>query len=157
MSTPPFLTRLSSQDLAAEGIPEGWSYGMADRVRFSEIDGLGHVNHLAYLTWFEAIRVHYLRDYGISRLDGNGPSVVVKSLDAAYHAPMFLSDRYIVTARTTQFRRTSFTMTYGVWSPTLKVEGTALIVQVAPHSTEKLPLSETVKATLRGRDNAVAA
>lgn len=157
MTSLPFLTRLSPGDLADQAIPSHWPYGMFDRVRFSEIDGLGHVNHLAYLSWFEAIRVHYLRDYGVTNLNDADPSVVVKSLDVAYHAPMFLSDTYIVTARTTEFRRTSFTMAYGVWSPTLKVEGTAVIVQVAPHSTEKWPLSEAVKTMFKEKDGAVPA
>ena len=34
----------------------GWSFGMRDRVRFSELDPLNHVNNAAYLSWFETVQ-----------------------------------------------------------------------------------------------------
>jgi len=57
----PFLTPLDVAQLRASHIPEPWSYGIADRVRFGEIDVLGHVNNAAYLRWFENLRIQYLR------------------------------------------------------------------------------------------------
>lgn len=159
MTSLPFLTPMTAADLNAQGISGDWPYGIADQVRFSEIDGLGHVNNLAYLAWFESMRVNYLRDYGITALGPQDTSVVVKNLTAAYHAPMFLGDAYVGTARTVNFRNTSFTMAYAVWTPVdgkmiCKFEATALAVQVAPHSTDKVPLSETTKRALMDRDGA---
>lgn len=156
--TLPYISRLDRDGLGAAGIPEPWSYGYADRVRFSEIDGLGHVNHLAYLSWFETMRVHYVRDYGITRLEQGDASVVVKGLDAAYHAPMYMLQDYLVTARTVNFRRTSFTMAYGVWTPldgtpACVAEGTALMVFLDP-SGVKAPLSDAVREALVTRDGA---
>ena len=47
-----FLTPLSIETLRAAGIPDPWTYGQADRVRFYELDALNHVNNTAYLRWF---------------------------------------------------------------------------------------------------------
>lgn len=43
------------------------------RVRFSEIDPYGHVNHAVYITWFEVARTEALRSLGV-RLAGEGAS-----------------------------------------------------------------------------------
>ena len=155
MDIPRFLVPLDGPALAAAGIPGGWPFGMADRVRFSEIDALDHVNHTAYLRWFESLRVHYARDYGVTAYDGTGPQVVLKGLEAAYHAPMFLDEDYIVTARTVSFRRTSFRMHYAVFAPEIRVEGWALVVLLGPDGTGRTPLDDAVKARFTERDGAV--
>jgi acyl-CoA thioester hydrolase len=129
---------------------------MADRVRFAEIDALDHVNHTASLRWFETLRVHYLRDRGIISGDGTGPQVVLKRVEAAYHAPMFLGEAYVVTARTVSFRRTSLRMHYGVFAPDLRIEGWALVVLLDRATGGKTPLTEAMRATLAARDGAVA-
>ena len=54
----PYLVPLGPDALAAQGIPPHWRFGMADRVRFTEIDALNHANHTTYLRWFEMLRVH---------------------------------------------------------------------------------------------------
>lgn len=55
----PFLTPLSPEQLRAAGVPDGWSFGMADIVRFHELDALNHVNNVAYFRWFETLRIPY--------------------------------------------------------------------------------------------------
>lgn len=154
--TPPFLTALDRPALAAAGVPEPWAYGMADRVRFAELDALAHVNHTAYLRWFEALRVHYVRDYGISPYDGSGPRLVLRHVEAGYRAPMFLGEDYIVTARTASFRRTSLRMEYAVFAPDLRAEGAAVVVLLERGADVKMPLTEAQRATLAARDGAVA-
>jgi acyl-CoA thioester hydrolase len=43
------------------------SYGHRVSVRWQDIDGLGHVNHVAFLTYFEEGRDAWLRAHGIGR------------------------------------------------------------------------------------------
>jgi acyl-CoA thioester hydrolase len=112
MITPPFLTPLNGASLRSAGITEPWSYGMADRVRFGEIDALNHVNNVVYLRWYETLRVTYLHDYGIYDHAGPNPKFVVKTVGLDYKAEVHLGARYINVARTTQMRNTSFTMQY---------------------------------------------
>lgn len=153
----PFLTPLDADALAARSVPSEWRFGMADRVRFAELDPLRHVNHAAYLAWFEMLRVHYVRDIGLSSYDlATGLEIVLKSIDCQYHAPMFLGEDYIVTARTVGFRRTSFRMAYAVFAPDLRVEGSALIVLLDRDTGAKTPIPEDVRAAFVARDGAEA-
>lgn len=151
----PYLTLLDADALAARGVPADWRFGMADRVRFAELDALQHVNNAAYLSWFEMLRVHYLRDIGLTSYDlKTGPEIVIKALDCQYHAPMFLSEDYVVTARTISFRRSSFRMAYAVFAPDPRAEGSALIVLLDRETGEKSPIPDGVRAAFADRDGA---
>lgn len=149
-----FLVSLRGADLVAAGVPAGWSYGLRDRVRFAEIDALNHVNHTAYLRWFENLRVGYLRAYGILReAPDAGYTVVLRAIEARYNAPMFLGEDYIVTTRTVSFRRTSFRMEYGVFAPDLRVEGAAVVV-LLDRNGAKAPLTPGMIADFMRMDGA---
>ncbi len=153
-----YHTPLPIDDLRSFGIPSPWSYGTADRVRFGEIDALNHVNHTAYLRWFETFRITYFRDYGISNYDANSPRIVLKSIAAEFIKEMVVSQDYIVTGRTTTFRNTSWVMEYGVWTDQgLQATGQSVLVQLDPTSGTKRPLSDAVRQTFIARDQASAA
>jgi acyl-CoA thioester hydrolase len=153
----PYLTLLTRAQMDAFGVPDGWPFGLMDRVRFSEIDALDHVNHTAYLRWFESLRVFYMRERGISPYDDTGPLIVLKSLTMEYRREMFLGEDYVVTACTTSYRRASLEMRYAVFAPDLRAEGTAVIVFLNRDGSGKAPLSDAQKARLRELDGAVDA
>ena len=157
MTQPPFLTPLNAAALRTLGIPEPWTYGQADRVRFYEIDALGHVNNTAYLRWFETVRVGWFSDRGVSDYTEADPSLVLRGVTCDYLAPMFLNDAYVVTARCRSFRRSSFVKDYAVWSGgALKATGTAVVVMTDAGGTRKVPLPDRVRARLAEADGAVA-
>ena len=127
---PPFLTELDRAALEAEGI-QGWAYGVADRVRFYELDALNHVNNTAYLRWFETIRVAYVQAYGMSSYGPDDPQLVVRHVSADYLAPMFQDEDYIVTARTKLLKPSSFVMDYAVYvGGAIKATGVAVGVSL---------------------------
>ncbi len=151
-----YLRPLNATQLRANGIPDPWTFGQADRVRFYELDALGHVNNTAYLRWFETVRVGWFAEYGISDYGPDDPTFVVRSLTCDYIAPLFLNDRYIVTARCISFRTSSFVKRYAVWSEgALKAEGQTVIVQTDTAGTTKMPLSGATRDALIARDGAV--
>ena len=151
-----YLTPLSPDEIRKFGIPAPWSFGIADRVRFGEIDALNHVNHTAYLRWFETFRVIYLQAYGLSDYGPDAPRMVLKSIAAEFIKEMVVNQSYVVTGRTTSFRNTSWVMEYGVWTDQgLQATGQSVMVQLDPGTGQKLPLSEEVRATLQTRDGAV--
>jgi acyl-CoA thioester hydrolase len=114
---PPLLTPLTGDALRAAGVPEPFRLGQADRVRFRELDVLDHVNNAVYLTWFESFRIRYFRHFNVGDYDmpGARPVFVLKSVGVDYRAPLHLEDVYVVAGRTRAYRRTSFTMEYGIW------------------------------------------
>ncbi|MEM6408586.1 MAG: thioesterase family protein [Pseudomonadota bacterium] len=153
-----YHTPLSIEVLRQFGIPEPWTFGTADRVRFGEIDALNHVNHTAYLRWFETFRITYFREYGISNYDAASPRIVLKSIAAEFIKEMVVAQDYIVTGRTSSFRNSSWVMEYGVWTNQgLQTTGSSVLVQLDPATGAKMPLSQTVREALISRDNATPA
>lgn len=155
--TLPYIIPLTGPDLRAAGIPEPWAFGMSDRVRFGELDVLNHVNNVAYLSWFETLRVIYLEEYGIYRLSGLAPKFVVKTVSADYHAEIKRGATYIMTARTVEMRNTSFTMEYGVFvDGKLTTTGTAVIVLLNEDNTKRA-LPDPLRQMFVEKDGAVQA
>lgn len=151
----PYLTPLYAPALRELSIPEPWTFGMADRTRFGEIDALGHVNNTAHLRWAETLRVSYFKDYGVHDYGASEPPrIVIKSLSMGYHREMGVLQDYVVTARTVSMRNTSFRMEYGVWSAgALCASGDALIVWLDETGAKK-PLPDTVRQVFIDRDGA---
>lgn len=112
-----YLTPITPEGLRRAGIGAPWRFGMADRVRFSELDALGHVNNTAYLRWFENLRLPYLAARHVTDYGPESPKLVLKRTSCDYMAEMFRGMDYIVTGRTRAFRTTSFTMEFAVFLP----------------------------------------
>lgn len=152
----PALVALDAAALRGQGIPAPWAFGMADRVRFSEIDALNHVNHTACLRWFESLRVHYLSAYGITRYAPQDPRVVLREITCRYDGPLFLNDSYIVTARCARLRQNSFTKEYAVWvDGAARITGRAVVVLIDASGRVKQPLSAAMRQSLIARDGAL--
>ncbi len=153
-----YLSPLFVDDLAALGIPTPWRFGQMDRVRFYEIDALGHVNNTAYLRWFETLRVEWFKAYGFSWYGPDDPTFVLRSVTCDYHAPMFLHETYTVCCRVESLRNTSFRKEYAVFSGgELRVSGSTVVVMTDKAGTTKIPLSESMRQTLLDRDGATDA
>ena len=138
---------LDAAALAERGLPGqlGWS----DAVRFSELDPLGHVNNVAYLAWFEGIRVRYLTALGLTSYGPDDPGFVVRRLDAEYRAEMRLHDPYTVTVATTRMGRTSFEQDYEVHGRAgLTASGSCTIVMV--RQGRPAPLTDAIRAAMGG-------
>lgn len=153
--TLPFLTPLTEDQLRAQDVPAPWSFGMADRVRFGEIDVLGHVNNAAYLRWFENLRIHYFEVYGVATYDHIPPKIVLRNISLDFKAEVKLNDTYVLTGRTVEMRTSSFTMHYGVYvRGVLTTTGTAVIVNLNQDNTKR-PLADSLRSTLALRDGTV--
>lgn len=153
----PYLTPLSADQLRAHNVPEPWSFGMADRVRFGEIDVLGHVNNAAYLRWFENLRIHYFDAYGVADYSGTPPKIVLRNIGLDFKAEVKLNDTYILTGRTVEMRSSSFTMHYGVYvRGVLTTTGHAVIVNLNTDNSKR-PLSDTLRQTFVARDGTAQA
>lgn len=152
--TLPFHTPLSRDQMRAAGVPDDWPFAIADKVRFSEIDALGHVNHTDYLRWCESARLPYLADRGISLYGPDDPRLVLHSVTARYHSEMYRGEAYVVAARTTSFRRTSFRMEYGIYSNGLRAECSAVIVLLTQDGKGRIALTDAMKSSLIQKDGA---
>ncbi len=153
----PFLTPLDAARLRAANIPDPWTFGLADRVRFGELDALNHVNNVVYLRWYETLRVIYLEEYGIYDTAGADPKFVVKTVGLDYKAEVMRGATYINTARTVEMRKTSFSMEYATFvDGQITTTGTAVIVLLNDDNSKRT-LPDALRQTLITRDGAVQA
>ena len=151
----PYLRPMDGPALTALGLPP-WPFGLADRVIFNEVDALGHVNNVAYFRWFETTRVTYLAHRGLSDFDGTGPfRIVAKQTECRFHREIRFGESYVVSARVSAFRRTSFTMDYAIHAPDLRAEGSCLVVLLTADGTEKAPIPEDQRRRFVETDGAV--
>lgn len=154
--TVPYLTPLHADDLRRAGIPAPWSFGMADQVRFGEIDALQHVNNAVYLKWFENLRMLYFADAAVWQIDGERPKIVLRQIGLDYKSEIKLSDRYIMTGRTSKLGTSSFTMEYAVWvDGRLTTTSHAVIVLLGADNTKRA-IPDHIRQMFIDRDGAVA-
>lgn len=105
-------------------------------VRFAELDPYGHVNHAAYVSYFEVARTVALTDCGIpiQEMAAKGYQLVVTKLEVIYRRPAVAGDRLSVTTAVGNLRRAS-----GVWSQRI-------------HRGDELLVSAEVTAAVTGTD-----
>ena len=60
----PFHTPLTAEQQASAGINPAKPLALRDKVRFSELDVLNHVNNARYIEWFERLRILCARPCG---------------------------------------------------------------------------------------------
>lgn len=111
----------------------------AVKVRFSDLDPYGHVNHSVYLTYFELGRAQYLQDAGLSltELLDEGVQLVVVSADVSYKAPIRQGE-VEVESKIVQTRKASM-----VWSQSLTYDGVLAAtaeVRIASVGTDGKPI-----------------
>ena len=144
--TLPFHVPLTADQQVAAGLPASWPLAIADKVRFAELDPLNHVNNAAYMTWYETIRIRYMLDWGLSTYSSaDDPRIVIMRAEINYLKEMLQDETYVVTARTTAFRNTSFTMESQIWSGDLRSTFSCVIVTLEPDGSGKRALPDAVR------------
>ncbi|MBF9047266.1 acyl-CoA thioesterase [Rhodobacterales bacterium LSUCC0031] len=157
-----YLHPITTDGLRRAGITAPWGFGIADRVRFGELDALGHVNNTAYLRWFENLRLPYLAARHVTDDSPNSPRLVLKRTSCDYMAEMFGGMDYIVTGRTRAFRATSFTMEFGVFLPNhdgpakQMAAGEAILVLLSPTGDGRYPIPALSRDAFIAEDGALA-
>ncbi|MEM9716962.1 MAG: thioesterase family protein [Pseudomonadota bacterium] len=107
---------LDRSALVALGVPDKFSYGLRDRVRFGELDALNHVNNTVYFRWTENLRVQILPIYGLSDFTDGDRNFVIRAQSIEYFYPMGLFDDYVIAGRFTRIGGSSLDMEYEVHS-----------------------------------------
>ena len=145
------ITLVDSDELRALGIPEPWGFGLADRVRFGEIDALGHVNNVVVATYCEEARSHYFD--AVVGMALEDLRFVVANLEVDFERPIRHGEDVVVGARATDLGRTSVTLEYEVRADG-GVAATASSVQVVvdPETREPEPVPEAWREAVATRE-----
>ncbi|MCD9150028.1 acyl-CoA thioesterase [Pseudophaeobacter flagellatus] len=150
-----YLTPLTAEEQLAQGLDQPKPMALADRVRFSELDILRHVNNKAYLGWFETARVSYFDQLCAQHFAGMPPPrSVLRNANVHYIREMVLDEPYITTARVISFRNTSYVMEQQIWSGGLRAALEAVMVLRSPDGSAGYPLPEALKRQFTTKDGA---
>lgn len=140
---------IDSEEIATEGIEGHWPLSFRDRVRFAEIDMFGHANHAAYLEWFENARSKYFPAYDLTDFGPGSNRPVMRSLSVDYFRPLRLGDTYVVTAKTTEIGRTSFSMAFEIWSAGQRAAScTTAFVLLSSRTGKPTPIPQDARARM---------
>ena len=78
-----------------------------ERVRFRDLDPMGHVNNAVFLTYVESARVEFLKHLGVApTLEELG--IIVARVEIDFRAPVRFGDEVEVAARVSRFGAKSF-------------------------------------------------
>ena len=155
-----YNTPLSAAQQAVEGIDPPQPLALADRVRFSELDALNHVNNAVYMEWFERLRVRYAQNWGMSNYSdhrdrSDEPRIVIAQGTIRYLREMRMDEDYIATCACTAFRTSSYSLAQQVWSGgSLRATFDCVMVQLEPDGSAKRPLSAEICDRFRRVDGA---
>lgn len=152
-----YHTPLSAAQQAVAGIDPVQPLAMADQVRFSELDPLNHVNNVAYMAWFERLRVRYCQEWGISdyRSGADNARIVIRSGQIHYRQEMRLDEDYIVTCGCSGFRTNSYGLRQQLWSGgSLRATFDCVMVHLEADGSGKRPLTDALRARFQSVDGA---
>jgi acyl-CoA thioester hydrolase len=78
-----------------------------ERVRFRDLDPMGHVNNAVFLTYIESARFAFLRHIGAAPTLED-MTLVVARVEVDFRAPVRLNDEVEITADVSRFGEKSF-------------------------------------------------
>ncbi len=92
---------------------EGYKLVSTVPVRFSDTDGLGHVNNANYLSFLEVSRIDYLREVvGRTKIEDFG--VIIARIEINYKSPVLQHEVLLVGCRVTEIGGSSIEMEYRI-------------------------------------------
>ena len=151
-----YLTPLSDAEQRAFGLSDPQPMAIANRVRYSELDVLNHVNNKAYVDWFETLRTeHYFRLCAPFFIGRPEPRTVLRNANIHYIREMVAGQNYVATSRVTAFRTASYTVDQQVWSNGMCTRMTGVMVMLHPDGSGRYPLPEPLKQYFRDIEGAV--
>lgn len=82
-----------------------------ERVRFRDLDAMGHVNNAVFLTYIESARVAFLVDLGAAATLED-ISIIVARIEIDFRTPVAFGEEVEVGVRTSRFGDKSFDLDY---------------------------------------------
>ena len=126
-----------------------WTIQRDHRIRWSECDIYRHLNHAAYLTLFEDLRVAHWEVLSGAPIAPDRPGPVVAQIEARYMRAVNFGDAVVLACRTASFRRTSFVHDYALLKDgVVCCEARAVCVVTRQDTGEKVPLPPGMRAQL---------
>jgi acyl-CoA thioester hydrolase len=131
-----------------------WPFSYVDRVRFGDLDAMGHLNNVAFLGFFESARIAYIKqafpDHDPSDPDDFG--LIFAECHINYRSPAFFDEDIRTFIRPSTVARSSFRVEFEMRSERderVLAEGYGVLVGYDYAGGRATPLPDHVTGTLR--------
>jgi acyl-CoA thioester hydrolase len=130
-----------------------WSYVHTDRVRFGDLDPMGHVNNVDFLRFFESARIAFHRQIlGEEQVNGQRPEgfgMVVAEMHANYRSPAYFDEELQTAVRPGEIGRSSYRIVFETRAGDRLVgDGHAVLVGYDYSRNESTPLPDEMRSQL---------
>ena len=126
-------------------------FWVSDKVRWSDLDLLGHVNNTVYPVYLENARAVYFKMLSLKDFWTEETGPVVANIHIDFKAPLHYGDTLEIGVRSYQLSRSSYQMGYVVCrngKEIIAAEGTTAIVWARFREGRSAPLPEGFKQRL---------
>ena len=119
-----------------------------ERVRFRDLDALGHVNNAVFLTYIESARIAYLLNLGVATsLDDL--AIIVARIEIDFRSPLGLGEEVEIGVRASRFGTKSFDLEHELHAGgRLVAEAKTVCVGYDYGNGETVPIPETWRERL---------
>ncbi len=134
-------------------IESPFTYRMDIKVRWQELDALNHVNNATYFTYFEDVRIQYMRYLGYDSLNshtGFGPILATVSCD--FKSPVAFPDTLSVGCGVTRLGNSSLNLDYDIYSNQqnkMVTYGKSVVVMVNYKTGKPVPIPPEVRTKIK--------
>jgi acyl-CoA thioester hydrolase len=123
---------------------DGFEFVHPERVRFRDVDALGHVNNAVFLTYLEEARIAYLLRFG-----AEAASMIMAHVEIDFRAPLRAGDELEIGVRPSAVGTKSFELDYEVRSRAIvAAEAKTVIVSYDYESGRSVELPQTWREAL---------
>ena len=127
------------------------------RIRFSDMDSLGHVNNAVYLSYFEEARVHYFRELlDLPSIGSTSPGMIVLETHCTYKTPAYYGETLRIYSKVSWMKNKSFEMRYAaieIESGRTVAEGSSILVAYDYQTGQTVPIPESVRSRISAFEN----
>jgi acyl-CoA thioester hydrolase len=90
---------------------EGFEFVYRERVRFRDLDAMGHVNNAVFLTYLEQARFHFLEHLGLARVEEEPPLILAR-VEIDFRAPATFGEQVEIGVRAGRVGAKSFELEF---------------------------------------------
>jgi acyl-CoA thioester hydrolase len=90
---------------------EGFEFVYRERVRFRDLDAMGHVNNAVFLTYLEQARFHFLEHLGLARVEEEPPLILAR-VEIDFRAPAEFGEDVAIGVRAGRVGTKSFELEF---------------------------------------------
>jgi acyl-CoA thioester hydrolase len=133
---------------------EGYRFVRPVELRFRDMDAVGHVNNVVYLTYMETARIQWWIEV-TGRRDFRNFGMILARTEIDYRAPASWGDRLEVGVRCASMRRSSFVLEFRVAEPDggrVFADARKVLVHYDYEAGRSVPLPPALREKLKAQD-----